>query len=552
MKLSKDKLLIFSFVALIVLGWIISFTQNNINPSKAAGNPVSITMTTPQTTVAVNQEAIVTVTLSTGDSTKKISGLDMTFNTTGNLAITDSTAPVAVGGATLNVNEFAKTITGNQEHIAYAFLNTDAELVSSVTFQIKVKGSANGTGTLTLNIPSSQVVGTIAANTYDMPATVTPVSFTIGTTTTGAPTATPVPGTPTIKVRMNPASGSQALNGTFTVSLLIDGQQTGQKVSAFDVRLNINPSVLRINSVGEAQDETGSTSKFTKLTNTFNAATGDIVLNYISIQAEAALPVSVKVDISLTGIANGTGTVAINSAQVTGNITQNAFTTLLGSGQYTIGTAVTGNPTPTTPVTGNPTPTPTVIITGNPSVTPPTGRTVLNLKLKLQGITRQPAAQYNSMKVQVMVGKDGFMSAPQTGTFTADVGGVWSGTVAFNDVPAGSGYRVYVKPGKHLQKKLCDAAPTETAAGTYRCADGKISIIDGQNTFDFSKVYAMTGDLPDQNGVVDSYDTSYIKLNLGSTTANVLQIADLNLDGIVDTQDYALVIASLSIKYDDL
>jgi hypothetical protein len=62
----------------------------------------------------------------------------------------------------------------------------------------------------------------------------------------------------------------------------------------------------------------------------------------------------------------------------------------------------------------------------------------------------------------------------------------------------------------------------------------------------------MVGDLPDQNGVVDSYDTSYIKLNLGSTDARALQIADLNLDGIVDTQDYSLVIASLSIKYDDL
>lgn len=156
------------------------------------------------------------------------------------------------------------------------------------------------------------------------------------------------------------------------------------------------------------------------------------------------------------------------------------------------------------------------------------------------------------MKVQVMVGKDGFLSAPQIGSFTADATGMWSGIVAFNDVPAGTGYRVYIKGAKHLQKKLCEASPVETAAGTYRCADGKITIQDGQNTFDFSKVYSMVGDLPNQDGVVDSYDTSYIKLNLGSSVASVLQIADLNLDGIVDTQDYSLVIASLSIKYDDL
>jgi hypothetical protein len=217
-----------------------------------------------------------------------------------------------------------------------------------------------------------------------------------------------------------------------------------------------------------------------------------------------------------------------------------------------MGTSVTGtaSPTPTVPVTTFPSP--TISITSGPTPTTPTGKTVLNLKLKLQGVTQQPQSQYNSMKVQVAVGKDGYLSAPQTGTFTADAQGVWTGTVAFNDIPAGSGYRVYVKGGKHLQKKICDASPTETASGTYRCADGKISIQDGQNNFDFSKVYMMVGDLPDQNGVVDSYDTSYIKLNLGSTDARALQIADLNLDGIVDTQDYSLVIASLSIKYDDL
>ena len=156
------------------------------------------------------------------------------------------------------------------------------------------------------------------------------------------------------------------------------------------------------------------------------------------------------------------------------------------------------------------------------------------------------------MQVQVMVGKEGFLSAPQVGTFTSDANGIWSGAVGFNDVTPGTGYRIYVKGPKHLQKKLCEAQPVETAAGTYRCADGKITIASGQNTFDFSKVYLLVGDLPTQNGVVDSYDTSYIKLNLGAKDAKALQTADLNLDGIVDTQDYSLVIAALTIKYDEL
>lgn len=560
MKLSKDKLLIFSFVALIVLGWIITFTQRNSQPSKAAGNPVTISMSATQSSIPANQEQIVTVTLNTGDQTKKISAFDLTFNATGNISITGSTPPTAVGGATLNVNEFVKTVTATQAHLAYAFINPDADLASSVSFQVKVTGTAAGTGALALDLTRSQIVGNIVANTYDLPTSLSPVSFTVGS---GGATVAPTvpPGTPQINVRVSPPTGTQALNNAFTVSLIIDGQQTGQKISAFDIKLNANPAVLRINSVSEPTDEAGSGTKFTKMTNAFNATTGEILLNYIIIQDAANLPSSAKVDINLTGIANGTGNLTVSAAQVVGNISQNAYATNLTSGQYSIGDiVVTGTVTPTTPVTGNPTPTavvtgsptPTTIVTSNPTPTGTTGKTVLNMKLKFQGITRQPANKYNSLKVQVMVGKDGFLSAPQTGTFTSDSAGVWTGVVSFNDVPAGSGYRVYVKGPKHLQKKLCEAKPSETAAGTYRCSDGKITIKDGQNTFDFSKVYAMVGDLPDQNGVVDSYDTSYIKLNLGSSNASSLEIADLNLDGIVDTQDYSLVIASLSIKYDDL
>lgn len=583
MKISKDKLLILSFIALIVLGWIITFTQRNTSPSKAAGaNPVTISMSAPQNTFPANQEQIITVTINTGDQTKKISAFDMTFNATGNLTITGSTPPTAIGGTTLNVNEFVRTITNTQAHLAYAFINPDADLSSAISFQVKVTGAASGSGSFSLDLVHSQVVGNIVANTFDLPGSLSPLSFTIGTGTGATPTPTVVPGTPQIQVRIAPPTGTQALNNPFTVSLIIDGQQTGQKISAFDIKLNANPNILKINSVSEAFDQTGSTAKYSKLTNSFNATTGEILLNYISINAEADLPTLAKVDINLIGIANGTGTLAISTAQVTGNIVENAFTPVLTSGIYSIGNVVvTGNPTPTitgnlTPtvtITVNPSPTPTISITTNPTptgafpsptttittnptptVTPtiPTGKTVLNMKLKFQGITKQPQTQYNSMKVQVMVGKDGFLSAPQVGTFTADAGGVWNGTVAFNDVPAGAGYRVYFKGPKHLQKKLCEASPVETAAGTYRCADGKITIKDGQNTLDFSKVYAMVGDLPDQNGVVDSYDTSYIKLNLGSSDPKVLQVADLNLDGIVDTQDYSLVIASLSIKYDDL
>ncbi len=562
MKVSKDKLLIFSFVALIVLGFIISYVQQYSQPSKAVGTGVTITMSAPSASVPVNQDSVVTVTVTTPDAAKKISGFDLVFNGGANLTMTNASAPVATGGGNVTATEFVKSVTAQTTRLSYAYLSADADLPTTVSFQLTVRGTAAGTGTLTLNAASSSVVGNIPSNSYDLP-TLQPLTFTFTGNGGGTPTMTPTPtiplGTPTINVRVAPTTGTQALNTNFTVSLIVDGQQAGQKISGIDIKLKADPVTLRINSVGEPIDTTtGDGSKFTKLTNTFNASTGEIQLNYVSIQQDAALPSSAKLDISLTGIANGTGYLTVQSAQVTGNISQIAYGVVSTPGQYTIGSGglsptVTGNPTPTGTITVSPT------ITTNPSVTvTPTGTTgsmVLNLKLKFQGILKQPPTAANSFKVQVMVGKDGFLSSPQSGTFTSDANGIWSGTVSFNNVPAGSGYRIYVKGPKHLQKKFCDAAPTETSSGTYRCADGKITLNNGQNTFDLSKVYMLVGDLPEQggaqNGVVDSYDTSYIKLNLGSSGTKELSIADLNLDGIVDTQDYSLVIAALNIKYDE-
>ena len=64
----------------------------------------------------------------------------------------------------------------------------------------------------------------------------------------------------------------------------------------------------------------------------------------------------------------------------------------------------------------------------------------------------------------------------------------------------------------------------------------------------------MVGDLPQQDGLVNSYDISLVRNNIGvagSQHPAVLALADLNLDGIVDSQDYSLVIAALSIRSDE-
>ncbi len=184
---------------------------------------------------------------------------------------------------------------------------------------------------------------------------------------------------------------------------------------------------------------------------------------------------------------------------------------------------------------------------------PPTGNVKLNMKLKLQGILNKPAASHPlDVKITIAGGGLGSNVVTKNVVFVPDGSGVWSGMTAVN-VPAGNKYKVFVKGPQHLQKRICVQNPTETSNGTYRCGDnGQISLKAGDNTLDFSGVMLLTGDLPDQDGIVDSYDLAYMRLNFGSTDPKALAIADLNQDGLVDTQDYSLVIASLSVKYDEI
>lgn len=159
------------------------------------------------------------------------------------------------------------------------------------------------------------------------------------------------------------------------------------------------------------------------------------------------------------------------------------------------------------------------------------------------------------MKVQVGVAGPTGQPVFKTADFIAAADGEWSGTAAFDTT--GSNYKVYAKGPKHLQKKICDATPTEIVPGTYRCSTGNIILAVGTNNLDFSGIRLLVGDLPEQgttgqNGIVDSFDLSFIRQNLGKTDPAVLAIGDLNFDGIIDTQDFSLVIASLNVKADEL
>jgi len=200
-----------------------------------------------------------------------------------------------------------------------------------------------------------------------------------------------------------------------------------------------------------------------------------------------------------------------------------------------------------------------------PPPSQPPGSVSLNLKLKFQGVMKEPSnADQRTMKVRIKVAGDNLSSPVAVDadfTLTNNRNSqtdalIWEGTVNLPaQVTPGQNYSILIKGPKHIQKKICDKDPSETTGGSYRCQAGHaITFSSGENHLDFSKIYLLAGDLPvngAQDGVVDSLDTSYIRNNLGKTDPTVVAIADLNLDGKVDTQDWSMVLYALSVKTDE-
>ncbi len=222
---------------------------------------------------------------------------------------------------------------------------------------------------------------------------------------------------------------------------------------------------------------------------------------------------------------------------------------------------------PIGPVT-SPIPTETPPPRETPTSTPfptPTTNTTLIMNVREQGITTSGSYPPNFCQNFLLTVTGASLDTPIVKTVCFQPSASkpdWIGSVELSLlVPIGSPpqlptFSIYLKGPKHLQKRICDAVPTETAGGYYHCNYDNIPLTQGVNTLDFTGILLLAGDLPitngHQNGVIDSEDTSYIRQNFGQTDSTILTNADLNLDGVIDTQDYSLVIAALSIKYDDL
>jgi hypothetical protein len=241
------------------------------------------------------------------------------------------------------------------------------------------------------------------------------------------------------------------------------------------------------------------------------------------------LPSTVNTTLGLIGVKNGQGKLTVVRSQIIGTDvptdTNRQYLVDLHSFSYTVGDV--SKPTPEA-----------------------TGSSRLTLAFKLQGIVGKPA---NTAPKKIRVGLfRTSMSEPiyKTGEFNIDDNGIWRGTVVF-DVDSASDYILYVKDDHGVQKKICNDTPTETFPGTYGCSKGKITIKAGDQSFDFSKIYLLVGDLPEQDGIVNSYDIALVRNAVGKDDSESLGFADLNRDGAVNGQDYALMISALSVRQDE-
>lgn len=234
---------------------------------------------------------------------------------------------------------------------------------------------------------------------------------------------------------------------------------------------------------------------------------------------------------------------------------------------------------------GTPTPTPddlTPTPTGGATVTV----NIQSLKVKYQGVIpvggREPSEQ--PLLTTVALGNNDLSYYQETdinfnaiGTEPDQAGNnvwLWEGRdITFTGVDITEQHIIFVKGPKQLQKAICEPNPTEGTDGTYQCNNANITLTEDNNTFDFTDIYVLGGDLPfggntnpgggglgvigAQDGVVDSIDLTYIRAALNLTREerkqqSVIRIGDVGLDAINDTQDHQVAaFANKNQRIDD-
>lgn len=377
-----------------------------------------------------------------------------------------------------------------------------------------------------------------------------------------------------VEISLQPQDGAHSINEEFPVQLVINNPNH-HKIGGASINLRFDQSNLEVVGFNIGSDlpdlfrsdlgnDDGNALIAVGKISGDNCELENITLGTLTLKGKISGSISLEINSSGSSVTGLNPNPPPEPTPPDPNINISA----VHNGTYTIGAVATNTPTPTETIpmsTETPTPTPTEtitpqatntptpaptatpVVTSTPTPTPLPNTPILNFKVKFQGIDSKRADQ--RIKVTV-IGND--ISKPfEDVTVKADDDGVYSGSVALNQVPAGS-YVLFIKGPKHLAKKLCK----NNQEG--RCgATDKLSLVIGNNDYDFSKTRLEGGDLPNpnnamkQDGVVNSVDYELTKARLGSNSEENLRVADINLDGIVNTTDLTLLRNTLETKYEE-
>lgn len=525
----KPKFFLLFVVAIVALGGFIVFVNQYLVGSRAAGERAHIVLDPKQAVWGKNQTKTVTVRIDPQANGLKFSGFDLTFNVSGPITLTSVGQPTALGDSTV---VFTKIIQTNNR-VSYVVQNDPLPISISIPFTFQT-GNADGNATFSFDKNNSQIIGNISGYQYTIDG-VDQGTYTIG----NAPTATVGPTVTTGQPTSPPAAGGcwRRADGSAPTS-----QTTNCRKRVFPQPLCEGRRLGFALCEQCSPDGSGICQElFTKS-----------VVNYLS--ADTCRTVESCTDENVCRNKNQTGL----NTDVYEYRQDLVWQSVCGSPNPTNRPSATGAPTSSPNATNTPTTQPnatnTQAPTQNPSATgAPTSaggsQVTANLQLKFQGITSKVNS---SMKVKVIARTaTGNRTSEGEGTFTSADNGVWTGTVTLQNIDLTRDYYLLIKGPKHVQKRVCVATPSETSIGSYKCNGADIRFTAGTNNLNLSGITLMSGDLATQDGVVDSYDLSYIINNLGSTDPTVLEIGDVNLNGRVDTQDYSLIIQSLTIKSDE-
>lgn len=559
---------------------------------KADANSVSVSFNPASVSIPVNESKTVNFSMVTQERAG-ILGMDLNFAISGPIKISQSQDVISsVESAVFT------TLIKTDSRFGYTTV-AKGDLPETVSIPIDIRCTGLGQATVSVNVDSTQIIGSMTGASYTLkdPNTLSINCGGVGTFASGAP----------LSLTMTQKDTNIAVNQPTVVEVVLQAEDGTTNISAFTLEFAVNsaeidivdvsPPVVGVGTAGTGTKPNDKVSIFTapsasctvdtdcpqlcitcvpkcvngqctdssatqpnptgappgggggggggagqaemeKILHEFDPATGKIKLTYTFSGPDSAIPNSVAFHMILKGKKQGELPINVLKASVTGNIEGDEYTVNAPAGKLLVGTQGTG----------------TGVQVGSPTGAPV--EITLNLTLHFQGISVKPS-RLTSIPVRIGLDNDAFNKPEFTeGTFVADSEGNWTGTVSLN-APAGDGYRILIKGPYHLQKRICDKDPKDlnpegaVDEGAYNCARGNISLKEGEQDFDFSEVANLVGDLPDQDGILNSNDIILCRKSIGDTSQEALQNADINMDGGVNVMDCSLILTSATKRHDE-